>query len=252
MMRYLRFLALAFIGFFSWCCSQEKQTTFDFSDLKVVWELSSNFIKDQPQFAATFTFYNEGTNTLTDQNWTLYFNQTNRKIVNNPSEVAEVKQVIGDFYQLQPQKGFSLLPGDSITITYEGAAWLIKETDAPHGLYWSIQQTDSTSQQIPLTSFFIRPFIRKEQVLRHNADRLPMWSPEEAYQRDEYLTLLPENELIPIIPTPRNIVFKQGFFEWDDNLTIYFEEALSKEVNYLQKRIKELYNINTNISLKKK
>jgi hexosaminidase len=251
MVRYLPFSIWIFVSLLSWCCTQEKRTSFDFSDLKVVWELNSNFIKDQPQFTATFTFYNQGENTLTDQDWTLYFNQTNRKIVDNLSETAKVAQIVGDFYQLKPEKGFSLLPGDSITITYAGSAWLIKETDAPHGLYWSIRQTDSTTKQIPLTQFFIRPFVRKEQVLRHNGDRLPMWSPEEEYKQNAYLTLLPENELLPIIPTPKSINFKQGFFEWENNLTVYFEEGLNKEAIYLREKIKELYNINTNIALRK-
>ncbi len=250
-MRYLSFSTLILISLYSLRCTQEKATAFDFSDIRIVWELNSNFIKDQPQFAATFTFYNQGKNTLTDKDWTLYFNQTNRKIVNTSSEVAKVKQIIGDFYQLRPEKGFSLSPGDSIAITYEGSAWLIKETDAPHGLYWSVQQKDSTTQQVPLTQFSIRPFTRKEQVLRHSGEQLPMWSPEEEYKQNEYLTLLPENELLPIIPTPKNITFKQDFFEWENNLTIYFEEGLKKEANYLKTRIKELYNINTNISPQK-
>ena len=105
--------------------------------IAVSWKLVSNFIEPQGRFEAQFTIKNGSDFTLDASNWKLFWNMSPRPIQSNKTpEPAVVEHINGDWYQMVAAKDFKLAPGDSVVIHYTGTEGVVKETDAPLGLYF--------------------------------------------------------------------------------------------------------------------
>ncbi len=57
------------------------------------------------------------------------------------AQPAVIQHINGDWFVMVPEKDFSLKPGDSIDISYRGIEAVIKESDAPSGLYFAFYDT---------------------------------------------------------------------------------------------------------------
>ncbi|WP_317046651.1 carbohydate-binding domain-containing protein [Spirosoma pollinicola] len=118
------------------CRSSTKGSEEDGKLLAVSWELVSNFTEVENGFKACFTLTNNSSLPLTDANWTLFFNMSPRPVLPAKTpQPATVQHINGDWYKLKPNKGFSLKPGASTTVLYEGTEAITKVTDAPMGMY---------------------------------------------------------------------------------------------------------------------
>ena len=116
---------------------------------------------------ATFRIRNDSDIELTDDNWALYWSMAPRE-VDQASITAPVtiEWISGDFYRMQPADGFLLPPGGEITITYRGGWAVIKESDAPVGLYMVLESADGSDQPYPIENYVILPFEGPEQINR--------------------------------------------------------------------------------------
>lgn len=219
-----------------WSCSSNKNMDLNeqLAQLSVSWELVSNQIGDAPGYRSRFIITNNGQSTLDRTDWTLYYNQTNRKVTANstqgPATVASVK---GDFYSLTPSETFSLAAGESISISWDLSDWGIKESDAPLGLYFVNEEDETAVQSIPVEDYTVLPFDRPEQINRFTADKDPIPTAANRYALNQKLSLLGADEIAPIIPTPRSFQFNPGSFTWTEDLPIQYEGALEKEAQYL-------------------
>ncbi|MEM8526370.1 MAG: family 20 glycosylhydrolase [Bacteroidota bacterium] len=248
-MRYLPLVAIAFSLLQITCesASKSNQTSSIFPS-RVTWQVISNVAKEEPSCLAAFTFYNDSDQVISGDNWELYYNQTNRRILNNPSSSAKVEQIVGDFYRLTPNETFEILPNDSLTVEYECTAWLIKETDAPHGLHWNVKQTDGSEKQMAVENYEVLPFESEAQVSRHKNDKTPMVTAAWQYEENEYLSVLPEEELQLIIPKPKKIEKKNGQLTINSSFVIQHSEDLEKEANYLKDKLKELIDLEVGLT----
>ncbi|MEL6944394.1 MAG: family 20 glycosylhydrolase, partial [Bacteroidota bacterium] len=215
---------------------------------KITWKVISNVEKDTPSCLAAFTFHNDSNTPIKGENWELFYNQTNRKILGNPSTIATVEQVVGDFYRLTPTENFEIPTGGSVTVEYECSAWLIKETDAPHGLYWNIKQGDGSEKQVAVEDYEIMPFSSEAQVSRHKGDKTPMVTAAWQYEANEYLSVLPEEELQLVIPTPQKVEKGNGTLVLNSSFVIQHTADLEKEANYLKNKLRELANLELNMT----
>jgi len=243
-MRYLPLVVIA-LSLLQFACESESTSNKEKSIVptKVTWRVISNVEKDDLSCLAAFTFYNESDTPITGNSWELYYNQTNRHILNNPSSVAKVEQIVGDFYRLIPNENFEIDPKDSLTVEYECAAWLIKETDAPNGLYWNIKQDEGSEKQLAVSDYEILPFISEAQVSRHRNDKVPMVTAAWQYEANEYLSVLPKDELQPIIPTPKNVEKRKGELMLNSSFVIQYSADLEREADYLKGRLEELADL---------
>ncbi|MEM9888250.1 MAG: family 20 glycosylhydrolase [Bacteroidota bacterium] len=216
---------------------------------RVSWEVISNTAKAKASCLAAFTFYNDSESTISGENWDMFYNQTNRKILDNLSEAASVEQIIGDFYRLQPNENFVIPAKDSLVVRYECAAWLIKESDAPHGLYWNIQLENGAEKQQYVQNYSIKPFSTEAQVSRHRNDKIPMVTATSQYEDNEYLSVLPKDQLTPIIPRPKQMEKGQGEVMLGGDWTIYVpSESIQKEAEHLQSKLQELTGMKLEIT----
>ena len=221
-----------------WKCTPDETQGSALEDVAVSWKLVSNQVADEPRFQAVFTLTNKSNATLEGDDWTLYFSQTPRAILQGSVRgPADIQRINGDLYQLQPDSSFRLSPGDSLTITYEGEAWLIKETDAPLGLFFVKMEKQGEGKTIRVAKYTIWPFEEPEQYSRHKNDKTPYPDPAYLYEQNAKLKKLDRRALPPVVPTPRKYTSLGGDYSIDQNTAIYFPASLENEAGFLQESL---------------
>jgi len=238
---YATLICLFFVGLNS--CQRVKSDGGEYGkQLAVSWELVSNFTDVKDGFLARFTLTNNSDNDLTDANWALFFNMSPRPILPSRSpQPGTVQHINGDWYKLVPTKGFSLKPGASAEIRYEGTEAVTKVTDAPVGLYVVFYDKEGKEESIiQVANYTIKPFTRKEQVLRGPNDLYPPAGPAITYQNNLGLSVLPAEKLQPIIPSPVKLTTSPGTLAFNASLAIYADKGLENEASLLSKQIKAL------------
>lgn len=238
---YAILICLLFIGVNS--CQRAKTDGGEYGkQLAVSWELVSNFTDIKDGFLARFTLTNNSDADLTDANWALFFNMSPRPIL--PSRTPQpgtVQHINGDWYKLVPTKGFSLKPGASTEIKYEGTEAVTKVTDAPLGLYVVFYTKEGKEESIvQVANYTIKPFVRKEQRLRGPNDLYPQAGPATTYQNNLEVSLLPAEKLQPIIPSPVKLTTSPGTLAFNSSLAIYADKGLENEARMLSKQVKAL------------
>ena len=217
------------------CDQQHEGKNKSFPKLGVKWELISNSVDGEDKFSARFILLNKGEMSLEGNKWALFFNIAPRRILPNPEpQPALVEHINGDWYKLVPDANFNLAAGDSIEILYSGIEGVIKETDAPLGLY--MVYYDDQGNEIGLASiedYQIKPFTEPRQINRNPIDEEPIPTPDYLFKENQPLTLLSKNELSPVIPTPVSYQSKPGNFILDREMIIYHTETLSQEARHL-------------------
>ncbi|MBD3627542.1 family 20 glycosylhydrolase [Cyclobacterium sp.] len=236
------FLFLSIIIFFN-SCQQETSWQNRVEQLHLEWELVSNFVEEEGQFEARFIMENKGGDALRDEGWALFFNMSPRRIVS--STQADITHINGDWYKLSPRDGFYLGAGEQLEINYTGIEGVIKETDAPMGLYMVFYgQEDQELATIPVSNWEVRPFERKEQLLRGAMDEEIPYSPASQFEANDKREPLISSELLPIIPSPYQLEKRDGVFEIEAGMTIAYQEGLENEAGYLNEKLESLTGVN--------
>jgi hexosaminidase len=208
----------------------------------ISWKLVSNFTEPAGSFEAKFTIRNESDFTLDGSNWKLFFNMSPRPIHSNKvAQPAVIEHINGDWYQMVPAKDFKMRPRDSMTITYTGTEGVIKETDAPLGLYFVFYDKDGKEKEIvQVTDYTIEPFTAKEQILRGKMDLKELPTAENRYKSNLAFTKLAEDQLLKIIPSPVKMTPGTGAFTLTDKANVFYQEGLEGEAKYLVSKLKTL------------
>ena len=203
--------------------------------VKISWENISNFIADVPRFRVEFTIENNSDYTFKEQGWTLYFNQSPRKLIEGSvTGQASIENINGDFYRLSPSKGFLLNPGETVTISAEFEDWVIKETDAPLGIYFVFSdEEDNELARVPVVNYSIKPFENPEQINRFRNDQTPIPTPDWQFGQNEKLSLLESKRLYKIIPSPVAMLESGTTITLDSSLMIQYEAGLEREAEML-------------------
>ncbi|GHB78323.1 family 20 glycosylhydrolase [Persicitalea jodogahamensis] len=242
-----RFSLIFFSVFLIYGCSypsEEKIT--GKSELAVSWELISNFVGENDEFDARFYIKNNGKEDLNDKDWAIFFNMAPRPILPNKApQPARVEHINGDWYKLVPESGFALASGDSVEVRYSGTEGVIKETDAPLGLYVVHYDKEGNEKRIEqIGDATVLPFNTKEQLLRGKADQKPLPSASQRYFDNLPLRPLAEDELLNIIPSPVSLVKSAGMYTLDGTTIIGFGKGLENEASILSKRLGEITKLN--------
>ncbi|HEX5026617.1 MAG TPA: family 20 glycosylhydrolase [Agriterribacter sp.] len=251
-MKYFKlpFLLLAaFTPFIS--CKQLAQDAKkgDIASIGITWELISNFNDTANSYTARLTLVNKKEQTLTDNNWALFFSIAPSDILHyEKPQPATLEHINGDWYKLSPNPGFSLAAGDSIDVYYKAAGAVIKESDAPLGVYIVFYNQKGEEERIAkIEDRRIIPFTRKEQLLRGVNDKEMAASPAKTYWENKDLTLLQPDQLLPIIPTPLHFSKTNGSYSLASN-SISYAPALKNEADILSAKLEEITGKNFPVS----
>ena len=202
-------------------------------DLTVVWNLETNFV-DGGGHQAQFTIQNNSEIELTAANWELYWNMAPREV--DPASITSpvtIEWISGDFFVMRPTDGFSLPPGAEITIPYQGSWSVIKESDAPVGLYLVMRAEDGTAEPYLIRDYSIAPFEGPDQINRGPGDREPIPTAAWLFDQHSIIARLPEEQVQLIVPTPRSVTLGDGYLEVDATTTVYYEPGLQSEAELL-------------------
>ncbi|GAA4469160.1 family 20 glycosylhydrolase [Nibrella saemangeumensis] len=237
---YLPFLLLA--SLLSGCKYAASTQTVQTTDIAVSWELISNFTDVENGFEARFTLSNNSDVTLTEKNWALFFNMAPRPILPSKTpQPATVQHINGDWYKLVPNQSFSLKPGASVEIRYAGTEGVIKETDAPLGLYLVFYDQQGKEESVAqVTKYTIQPFTRPEQMRRGKADQEPLQTAAQRYQDNLAMSLVSAEKLLPVIPSPVSLKRELGFLTLDNKLPIIYQAGLETEARFLSQKLRAL------------
>jgi hexosaminidase len=224
------------------CSNVNEETLTGKSQLKVAWKLVTNFTGRGDAFDAYFSLTNNGETKLTDKNWALFFNMAPRPIIDNKTpQSARVVHINGDWYKMVPEKGFSLAPGEFTQIWYSGTEGVIKESDAPLGLYIVYYDAEGKEKRIEqIVDYTIEPFTERQQILRGSADSLAMPTAANRYKANLTLSPVAATELLNIIPSPVRLLPGAGTLTLDGSQPIRYGKGLEKEAGFLSKRLNQI------------
>lgn len=209
-------------------------------EINLSWELVSNTYSEEPQSMARFTIENKSGKTLNNNNWALYYNQMSRTPLSSDADV-EIHFLSGDWFVMKPTGDFLLETGDSITITIEQSEWIIKETDAPLSPYIVFYDEDGKEADIvPIDNYTIAPFVKPEQINRHNNDFEPIPTANHNFEKNKPLILLSQDELLPIIPSPIRLTKSGTKVTFNEPVQIIHEPGLENEAQYLSGMLKDI------------
>ncbi|MCE7061824.1 family 20 glycosylhydrolase [Dyadobacter sp. CY343] len=208
----------------------------------VSWKLVSNFIEPDGSFEAKFTIRNGSDITLDATNWKLFFNMSPRPIQSNKTpQPATVEHINGDWYRMVAGKDFKLSSGDSVTVTYIGTEGVIKETDAPLGLYFVFYDNEGKEKDIvQVADYTIEPFTEKEQILRGKRDLLPVPTAATRYEHNLAFTTLGADQLLKVIPSPVKVTSSAGTLTLSGETQVFYQDGLENEAKFLIGKLKAL------------
>jgi len=233
-------------------CTPEKEMNLgqQLAEVSVQWELISNQIGEEPGYRSQFTLINNGKKDLTSTDWSLYYNQTNRKIKPGSTQgPATVELLRGDFYRLRPSAELTIPAGGSLEISWDLSAWAIKEADSPKGLYFAFHEKGDTADFVPVAQYEILPFTKPEQINRFKSDKTPIPTAENRFEANQKVGLLGADEIAPITPSPRSYQRKAGVFVWSDDVVVNYEKGLEKEAKYLQEYLQQHFGKKINLAI---
>ncbi len=213
------------------------------SAIAVRWELISNFQDTGSAYTARFRIYNKENITLTKNNWALFFSAAGNPIADSRvgSSRGRVDHVNGDWYKLYIRADTSVRKGDSADVIYRSFGSVIKNTDAPTGLYVVYYDEEGNEERIAqISDFTVVPFTKKEQLLRGKDDKEVAASPAKTFWENDELSLVNTRHLLPIIPTPRQFVREQGSFRIPAGLPIVHDDKTKNEAGLLAGYLKEI------------
>lgn len=243
-MRNISFIACIWVIFLMLQgCKSAPQGDFDqASKIAVSWELVSNFAGPNDGFEARFYLKNNGTLTLGDSSWALFFNMAPRPLTTPPtSQPANLEHLNGDWYKMSPNKGFHLAPGDSLAVSYTGTEGIIKETDAPMGLYFVFyDKAGKETQIVQLDQCPVVPFTKKEQLLRGPNDQDPITTSAQRYKENLEVSPLASDQLLKVIPSPVKLTIGKGTFTLTTSTPIHYQNGLENEAKLLAQRLKDI------------
>jgi len=228
-----------------WTCSVKKNQDDMIpkeGDIQVSFELLSNDIAESAKFLAKFTLKNNSETVLGNSGWTMYYNMVTRlPIPESVPDIVRIEHINGDFYRMTPTKIFNLDPGETIEVTFEGEAWIIKKSDTPSGIYFVYHDSEGNEiSRVPVNDINILPFTKPEQITRHRDDQTPIPTADWQFDQNKKLKILDKSELKRIIPTPVQIDKKEGKTILGENLMVHHQPDLKSEASRLADQLGNL------------
>ncbi len=231
------------VGVFSGC-SPGSVSGEQLQMLSIEWELLNNHFGENDSCSAAFTFYNRGDKEIDGEGWQIYFSQYTLEPGSMLApELGTVEYINGDFYRFIPGPGFSIAPGDSLLIKYIYHGILIKESDAPVGLYFVLNESKKDEWIAPLANFVLKPFEDYGRIFGDPDFIRTIPTTESRYARNSLLSTLDLDRIGRITPSPYLYSAGEGVFEVLEETGVYFDESLENEAEYLVKSFEQQFGI---------
>ena len=181
--------------------------------LTLHWEFGQNDLTPGV-CEAYLTLTNTSCDTLSNENWTLYFNLMSLHPIYIDGDALRETEIQASWHSIEPTQSFtSLAPGESRTFSmrYKGSA--IRENIRPEGfflVYTKHSTLNSNPISIPCT---YAPYTRSKQMKRGITtwEKTPYAEGNYVFDYVENIISSPVNKNVqPLLPQPKQITYTQG------------------------------------------
>lgn len=208
--------------------------------IEVQWGVIENVLGGENRFRSELIIRNQGTQTLPDEGWALFFNFGRMIDTATVTPLVDVDHINGDFYRMRPTAEFApIAPGSRTRITFTSSAWAINETDAPDGFYF-VWGDEETGRVDPVGDAVALPFTMKNQVTRARGDQVPLSTADLRYEENATLHEMASEEVPKILPRPNSAAFSGGNEEIDGGHIIAYASGLANEAGFLSDALAEV------------
>jgi len=233
---FIRFIPILIILSLTMCQTKKSDNMHPGeNEIAVSFEVVSNMLEGSGESEMAFTFRNNGSVELTNSGWIMFYNSLSgnplKGKINGPIKITHIT---GDYLKLEPEKDFSLKPGEELRITYRSNADIINYTLSVLNPYFVFHDEDGNElSRWAVKDFSTVPWTKPEQSNRSESDKIPIPTPEIRYERDKDQEILAEHEIPMVVPTPSSVKTQSGIITVNDSFKIQFEQGLEKEAAYL-------------------
>ena len=202
-------------------------------DLAIGFAVLSNGFGDG-RFTSELTLTNHGKAPLPASGWAICFNaQVMPKA--DPAGGFALEHVNGDMARLNPTEAFQpLAPGETRRIALTAEDPVIAACDAPEGFFLVLDPGAVAAWAEPIGEPAIQPFIRPEQLSRGPKDKVPNQTPTLTFAQNAGLSLLPEDSVGRITPSPAEAAFHPGTLQIGRKTRLRHPPSLAGEAQLLQ------------------
>ncbi|WP_027709600.1 carbohydate-binding domain-containing protein [Zooshikella ganghwensis] len=213
-------------------------------DIGIHWQVIDNLQDSANSFTAKLTIKNNGSQSLTHQNWRIYFNFVREILVYSPNDTLSIKHVNGDLFYIEPKARFTGISiGEALTVQLTAQYWAISKSDAPAGFYLV---PSKNSQPILINDVVIADHTSDKQTKRFDGDRWPVDTAEVRFDRNRELLAIDtpilannhSNSTSLVIPSPAEVQKTDNQqLMINQPITIAFSDEFRNEAEYLRKML---------------
>lgn len=163
---------------------------------------------------------------LNNDGWHIYFGQ----IAMTPDQstvpsTVKIENVKGDLQRLGPGPEYkSIASGDSLVFEFTTKYPILRQSFLPAGIY--IAYPDGVANTIEDVVY--TPFTDEIR------ESLGAPTPEDIYEQNNGLSVLPEASLVPVLPRPKTILRNGTMLHYNGRINIVYDNAFKKEAVRLQ------------------
>ncbi|MCP4314370.1 MAG: family 20 glycosylhydrolase [Bacteroidetes bacterium] len=241
MTKTIFFLMAALI--LSSCGSTSKPGLPSAEEIHLTWELKGNNPREGYS-SAVFVIQNTGKQTLYDVNWKLYFSQMGMGVVEESvTGKVRIRHLNGDLLCISPMEGFLLGPGQKVEIAYNKPGSVIKEVEAPSGIYIVYEIGENGKEEaMAIQDYKVLPFPPLEKIFPESSG-IPLPDAAWIYQQNAGLEELDPSGIIRVIPTPAVLRVRGGSEILRSGLVIRYMKGLENEAVYLADMLELLMGV---------
>jgi hexosaminidase len=167
---------------------------------------------------ARFTITNTSDHPLPRRGWTLYFTCAAGVESGAAPGGFVFEQIAGTYYGMRPAAGFDgLAPGQSAVAPFALSGAAQNAAQLPLGPYFAFD--DAPESAVAISDYQLAPLPAAAGSR----------SPEQTYQRNAMITMVPAESRAPVLPTPRSYQRRHGELRWDTPPQIVAAPALDAE-----------------------
>ncbi|MBU2708180.1 carbohydate-binding domain-containing protein [Zooshikella marina] len=213
-------------------------------DISIHWQVIDNLQDSANSFTAKLTIKNNGSQSLTHQNWRIYFNFVREILAYSPNDTLSIKHVNGDLFYIEPKSRFTGISiGEALTVQLTAQYWAISKSDAPAGFYLV---PSKNSQPILINDVVIADHTSDKQTKRFDGDRWPVDTAEVRFDRNRELLAIDtpilannhSNSTSLVIPSPAEVQKTENQqLMINQPITIAFSDEFRNEAEYLRKML---------------
>jgi hexosaminidase len=221
--------AVALLGILvTQCAAAETADT----TLRLRWEIERNvFTADLPggHTLAVFSLTNLGGKPLPAQGWSIYFTAMAGVETGDIEGHARLETLGGTLFRLRPTTGFQALePGRTVQLRFFHPEVMSRMDKAPKGPY--LVYDAAPDRAYAIADYRIVEPTRPEQLDKGPADPVPLVTPQAIYERNAAIVDIPEEQLPPVFPTPRQFERGSGRLDWPRMPEVLGGKALAGEI----------------------